>query len=322
MFTLADFMALNVRPDIQTQVINTIRMSSSFIETAVFQPIKSGSLRYTRRNTYPTVAARALNAAMPAESTGSFNTVTENLAIYSGQSRSDRAFIKMQNMSEVDTTTQLLTDLSTSLAKSMEADVFQGTGIVDMYGLNGRLTAIAGDQLFAIGADGVDITTSAANAQTGLRYLEHLVQVVAGPDNEKIIVMNRATFERYQHAGFLCGFTIVQDKNLLGNLMYTWRGIPIIIIERDATNTEILPTNETQGAAVTTCSSVYCIRWNTSEGCSLLTYENQGNPFDMEIDILPMTSGQAYVEVQVETLLGMAMKRDDAAARMTGIIIA
>src|SRR4030066_479607 len=123
MYTLAELISQNQRPDIRTDVIEIMRMSSYFLNTAQFKPIKSGQVRITRRNGYPTVGARALNGALTAESTGTFDNVFENLSVYNGYSTVDPAFIKFQNGSVLDAEAQCLNDLSIALAKKMEADI-------------------------------------------------------------------------------------------------------------------------------------------------------------------------------------------------------
>jgi hypothetical protein len=321
MYTLADFIALNERPQLFLNVINTIRMSSNFLDTAQYLPIAGGSARFTQRNTFPTVAARAINGALPAESTGTFNNVVENLSVYTGNSRIDPAYAKFQNKSETDLQTLAIMDQSKSLAKTFEADIFSGVGVDDISGFNQRLTAIGGEQLFALGVNGLDITASAANAQTFFDALFQLVGAVYGPDDEKIIVANRTTLQKIQSAASRLSYALASDKNSLGRQISLWGSTPFVLIERDSTNTEILPTNEVQGGSGAHCSSIYCIRWNSNEGATLLTLPGQGTGIDMSISVLPRASGQAYGEVVVETYMGLAMLRDDCAARMTGIIV-
>ena len=323
MYTLADFLSLNVTPDIRTMVIETMRLNSQLLNSLVFQPIKSGQARFTRRDTYPTTDARALNAALPAESTGGFDNINEFLAVYSGHGYVDRAFRKFENMAERDTIQQTLFDQSMSITKTIERDIFQGTGIDDIFGLNGRIALIAGDQLFAIGANGLDITASAANAIVGFEMLETLQSNVSGNNSQKVFLMNRQMESRFKIAAWLSGTQLYNDKDAIGNPITRYSGIPFIIVEEDAQGNQILPTTETQGASGATCSSVYCARLDTIDGMSMLTYEDgQGFPFDMDYDIVERVPGQAYGEVMVEAYVGMVLKRDDSVARCTGFIVA
>ena len=95
--------------------------------------------------------------------------------------------------------------------------------------------------------------------------------------------------------------------------LFSW----YIVLEYDSTNTLILPETETLGTS-SDCSSIYCVRWNTEEGTTLLT-SGMGNDFAWDVQVIAQEEGETYGTVFVEVDIGLAMKRTDSAARLRGL---
>jgi hypothetical protein len=286
------------------------------MDRALFKPISGLAEMFLRRNTYPTVTPRAINTTVTASS-GTYNQVTEGLSLYPGYDTVDIAFQASQN--KTDSMALKLQEQVTSVVKKAEYDVFNGTGTIDMLGINARLAGTS--QEVAIAANGLDISGSASDAEKGFLGLDEIIDLCFGPRAQKILYMNSRTLRKYTSASRQVNAVINDNTDAIGNQILTYGGIPIIVMENDTNNNPILSITETQGTS-SDCSSVYCVRWSIDDGFCLLTQQAPNNPDGMRIDYdmnswIPGNSFNG--EVKVQGYFGQKMGRPDCVARLTGL---
>lgn len=319
MLTLNDIIKTSSRPDIILSIIETMRINSQLLDTMVFVGINAGAVKLTRRLSFPTIQARNFNAAAVAESTAVFDNIIENIAIYTGRSEIDSASDVISGKTEETLLSQALQDLSVSMIKTVEKDLFQGTGASgDYIGVNSRLAVGPAEQLITTAVNGLQISLNVTNAKIFLMKLDEAIDSVFGTNEEKIIAMNRRTQRLMLAALRELNQQVFPTTDSLGRQVFLYGGCRIIIVENDSSNTLIIPNTETVDAS-NDCSSIYVFRWSSIDGMTMLIPNSANGVEPLKTNILSRMSGNQKSEVFLEGYYGLSFNRLDCASRLMGI---
>jgi len=168
---------------------------------------------------------------------------------------------------------------------------------------------------FAEATNGLKI--SGATSIQILDSMDALINATQGyPD---VIYSNKAVISSLQNAavtaaanGDFAGIfnmqTITVDGNRFQALMY--KNIPIISVERDSQDAEILPFTETEPGSATTGVSMFAVKWGENYSMAL-----QNTPLGARV--VPGDPGDTYI---TENALAIAYKHPKSVSQLQGIL--
>jgi hypothetical protein len=116
-----------------------------------------------------------------------------------------------------------------------------------------------------------------------------------------------AAARNYQVGGF-----ITWDVNTFGQRVYAYNDLPIIIVDKDNENNDILPFEEAATSGTSTATSIYCV----SFGEGMFTGIQGG---DMQVRDLGEIDSAPVYRTRVEWDCGIAIYHGKAAARLYSI---
>jgi hypothetical protein len=248
MLTILDAAKLNDNP-LASGVVEVIASHNPVLERLPFVNISGNAYRYNREGTLPGVAFRGYGEGYT-ESTSIINPQAENLTICGGDSDYDVALVK-QNAGQ---TNNLRAAHDAMKAKSLSLTwlktYFDGDSSAnpkEFDGLNRRLT---GSQLISLATGGGALT---------LAKVDELIDAVQGtPD---VLLMNKTM--RRKIGALASGTAAVQmSLDALGRPMSSYAGVPIGIVEDDASGTAILGFDEDDGSSNLDTCSMYAVKFD------------------------------------------------------------
>lgn len=289
---------------------------SNVLNRVPFEPIAGRAFSYNSEATLPAAAFRAVNAGYT-ESTGTFTTATESLAILGGEYVVDR-FLEQTSGGTVASLVAAQRDMKArSIAAKWGDTFFNGAVGVDANSFNGLKTRVTGGQVISSGTNGAAMNTDAATRTAFLDRLDALVGLVPGCEaiyaSDAVIAMIRTVFRNVTIANYTVDTLTGRPVDVP-----TWQGVPILSAGKKADQTQILAQNETQGSAVN-ASSIYAVRFARSEfDEGVMGITNGGLQVDppRELETKPSILGR------IEFYCGLAVMGQQAAARLTGVLAA
>jgi hypothetical protein len=220
-----------------------------FLRILNFVPIDGLTYEYATQVTLGGVAFRGINGTYNAD-TGVVNPSVEVLAIFGGLVKTDHQIASARGG---------VARTNAILAKTRKAGLFFDKYVIDgdpatidksFYGLKARLT---GNQLIDAGANGAALT---------LDLLDQLLDRVAGPNSEKVFVMNKADRRKTKQLILAAaGGAAVAD---VGKGVTSYDGASIEQLDEDGDEAPIIAKTETMGSSNVT-SSIYCVRPGKSQ---------------------------------------------------------
>jgi hypothetical protein len=284
---------------LQRGVIETFARNSAVLELLPFMEIAGNSYKYNQEGTLPGIAFRDINAAY-VESTGVINQSSEGLYILGGDVDVDRFLV--QTRGNIQDIRAIHTEMkSKALSLSWTKTFFKGDHVgspLEFDGLEKRLT---GGQVIYAGDNG---------AALKLSMLDELIDAVEGePD---ALFMSKSM--RRDVKKLLVGSVhyIENGSDAFGRPVSTYGGIPIRVIETDASGAEILGFGETRGSSNVT-ASIYAVRFGAESYVSGLR-NGTVNVRDLgELETKPC------FRTRIEFYCGCAVFHPRAAARLAGI---
>jgi hypothetical protein len=228
------------------------------------------------------------------------NPKTERLAIFGGLVEVDHQLAELKGG---------VARTNAILAKTRSAGLFfdrycvLGDSAVDAKQFDGLRVRIVGNQLITNAVDGAAVARA---------KVDELLDAVAGPNEGKVLVMNKAVRRGLKDALLAeAGGSGLVDVN--GSLT-SYDGAKIEVLDEDGDETPILDFNETCGES-NDCTSMYCIRPGQDPEGEWV----QGLMGNKMIDHKQL--GQVGTKVQdlVEMLGGLGIFHGRAAARLQGI---
>jgi len=296
MLTITEWAKLNPTP-LQSGVVEIFAAENPVLAALPFQNIAGNAFTYNVESALPGIAFRGFNEAY-AESTGIINPVTESLTIIGGDSDFDVAQIAMGTG---DNDTRAVHDAMKAKALTLAwlKTFFDGdtaTNAKEFDGLNKRLT---GDQVIPAGANG---------APLDLDLLDKLVDAVRGTPS--VLLMNKAM--RRAVIKLARGSSVLSvGPDLFGREVTSYSGVPLAVVEEDATGSDILGFDEAQGTDNAT-ASIYAVKFGPDALHGIQTAPISARDLG-EIDAKP-----AY-RTRIEWYSGLVIKHPRAVARLKGL---
>jgi len=286
---------------VRQAIIELYASSSEILRVLPFEGIPGNALRYNREETLPGIGFRGINEGYT-ESTGILNPITETLTIAGGDLDVDKFIIDTMGMDQRSVQEAMKVK---ALALNWTLQFIKGDSTTNPRVFDGLQARITGNQRIAAGS------TSGGDALSLIK-LDELIDQVQNPTH---LIMNKTMRRLLTQAArdTSVGGFITTTKDEFGRQLYMYADLPILIVENDNTDMQILNFNEACPAGGTaTGTSVYCVSF--SEG--MLTGIQNGG-IDAR-DLGELEAKPAY-RTRVEWYAGLSCYHGRAAARLWGI---
>ena len=286
---------------VRQAIIELYASSSEVLRVLPFEDIQGNALRYNREETLPGIGFRGINEGYT-ESTGILNPVTETLTIAGGDLDVDKFIIDTMGMDQRSVQEAMKVK---ALALNWTLQFIKGDSTTNPRVFDGLQARITGNQLIAAGG-------TANGDALSLMKLDELIDQVQNPTH---LIMNKTMRRLLTQAArdtSIGGF-ITTGKDEFGRQLYFYADLPILIVENDNTDLQILNFNEACPAGGTaTGTSIYCVSF--AEG--MLTGIQNGG-IDAR-DLGELEAKPAY-RSRVEWYAGLSCYHGRAAARIWGV---
>jgi hypothetical protein len=291
--TLLEAAKLNSGDVYKAGVIMKFAESSDILRLLPFQSIAGNSLRYNIEETLPGVGFRGVNGSYT-ESTGIINPQTESLHIIGGDLDVDKFLLK--TMGADQRTVQEGMKIK-AIALAWTREFIKGDSEADITTFDGLQKRLTGDALIP------------NHASAGPLSLAKLDEAIDAVDGANAILMNKAMRRRLTVAArtTAVGGNITYTIDEFGRQVARYNDIPIVIVDKDNTNTDILGFTE---ASSTT--SIYVV--NFGEGY-VQGLENGG----MDVADLGELDTKPVVRTRIEWYNGFGVFAPKSAARLKNI---
>jgi hypothetical protein len=289
--------ALNRDEELRATIMELYARSSDVLQYMPFENISGNALTFNREKTLPAVGFRGVNEAYT-EGTGVVDKVTESLAIAGGDLDVDKFLVDTSGMDQRAVQESMkVKALSLSLTKTF----IKGDVTSDHKSFDGLQVRCTGDQLIEAGAG------SLASLALSLVKLDELIDTVDEPTH---LLMNKTMRRRLSAAARLTtvGGYITYELDAFGRRVTRYNDLPIMVADKDETNTDIMPFNETNGTGITS-GSIYCLSFDDNGVVGLQNGE-------MDVRDLGEIDTQPVYRTRVEWYVSMAILRPRAAARL------
>ena len=229
-------------------VMQLFAQNSDLLQYMPFENIAGNALKFDREKTLPGVAFRGVNEAYT-ESTGEVEKIVESLAIAGGDLDVDVFLVKTGGANQRATQEALkIKALSLSLTKQ----IVKGDIATDPKGFDGLQVRCTGDQLVSAG-------TPTSGAALSLTKLDEIIDCV---EDATHLLMNKTMRRRLSAAARVStvGGYITYDLDAFGRRVTKYNDLPILIVDKDETNTDIMGFTETSPGSVTSSTtSIYAL---------------------------------------------------------------
>lgn len=290
MLTLTEALKLRQNP-LQAGVIEIFARTSPVLERIPFMNVAGNAYSFNVEKTLPGIAFRDYNATYT-EATGVVQQSTETLKIFGGTFRVDRALAKTQgNLND-------LRAVQTNMKVKAQAldwtkNFFKGDSSGTSKGFDGLEKRLTGKQVLDATAGGVT-----------LNDVDKLIDAVqGGPD---VLFMNKTARRKINALRRAAGQANEVVSDAFGRQIDAYAGIPIGIIETDATGDEILGFDETGDT-----TSIYAVKFGVGEWLSGLQAG--------EIEVIDLGLVDVWYQTLVEWICSFTIFHPKAAARLQGV---
>lgn len=221
--------------------------TSDILQVLPFNDISGNAIRFNREKTLPSTEFRKINAGYT-EDTGEVDNITDSLAIGGGDIDVDK-FLVDTTGSDIQASQEELK--IKSLALNITKEYIKGDITSDPYGFDGFQVRCTGDQRVNAGA-------GAAGDALTLTKLDELIDAVEDPTH---LAMNKTMRRRLSAAARSqsVGGYITYTEDSFGRRVTRYNDLPIIVIDKDEANTDIMPFTEAAGTGSAAAgTSIYC----------------------------------------------------------------
>ena len=293
--------AKQVENPIHSGIIEVFPRTSDILRVLAFENISGNALRYNREDTLPGIGFRGVNEAYT-ESTGVINPITEPLVIAGGDLDVDN-FIESTMGGNFRSQQETMKAAALSLAWTKA--FIKGDSASDPRSFDGLQARLTGDQLFYAG-------TTAGGDALSLTKLDELIDRVHKPTH---LIMSKSLRRRLTAAQrtYTVGGFVTFGLDEFGRTITKYNDLPILVMDKDETDTDILAFDEVGYVAGTaTSTSVYCV----SLGEGMLTGIQSGT---MKVTDLGELDSKPCKRTRIEWYSGMAVWHPRSACRLGGI---
>jgi len=289
--TLLEASKLSTGDVYRAGVLMKFAETSDILRVLPFTGIAGNSLKYNVEETLPGIGFRGINESFT-ESTGIINPQTENLAIAGGDLDVDKFIV--DTMGADQRAVQEAMKIK-ALALAWTKTFIKGDNTSEPREFDGLQVRLTGDALISNG------TTALSLAK-----LDEAIDAVDGATH---ILMNKTMRRLLTVAARTAavGGNITYSLNEFGQRVTEYNGIPILIVDKDNNNTDILGFTE-----ASTTTSIYLVSFG--EG-AVEGLENGG----MSVRDLGELEGKAAFRTRIEWYSCFGVFAPKTAARLSGI---
>lgn len=305
-------------------VLETFVQTSPILDRIPFMEIEGNAYAYNEEATLPGVAFRNVNEAYT-ESTGTVNQKSEKLVILGGDADVDR-FIQ-QTRSNINDQRAEQTSLKVkAISYKFQETFFNGDTAVDTKSFDGLKKRLTGAQVIDGGAKGLPIVgESNTDIHAFLDKLDELLAAVPGINGQNgAIYASAPIIRRIGSALRHVSLDTVLMEDIAGKRAIQWNGIPILEAGQTAAGAQILAANETitpdsgqSEAAVNNTSSIYAVKFGSSEGDQGVTGLTNGG---VQVEDLGQLQDKPAYRTRIEFYVGLGVFSGKAAARLKGVL--
>lgn len=295
-------LALGRDEALKATVMELFAKNSDLLQYMPFENIQGNALKFNREKMLPGVAFRGVNEGYT-ESTGEVEAVTESLAIAGGDLDVDVFLVKTGGVNQRTTQeTMKIKALSLSLTKAM----IKGCVVTDPKSFDGLQNRCTGDQLIE----------ATATTVYGALTLTKLDEVIDATEDATDLIMNKTMRRRLSAAARVStvGGYITYDLDAFGRRVTKYNDLPILIVDKDEDNSDIMAFDELgpNGSTKATSTSIYCVSFAENGVMGLQSSE-------MDVRDLGEQQSTPVYRTRVEWYLTLGMLRPRSASRLRGI---
>ena len=300
MLTLLEASKLKTDP-LQAGVVEIFAESSPVLQYLPFLNVQGSAYQFNTEQTLPGVAFRDFNQVYT-ESTGVVQHHTENLKVFGGSVKVDRALIRTQG-NEADLLEIQTRMKSKAAALDFTRNFFRGDVIADPLGFDGLQKRLTGAQVLDAGSTpGGDPLTLAA--------MDELLDTVQG--GADVIFCNKFMRRKINSLMRAAGQAVETVSDVFGRQIPSYAGIPIAVIESNASGAEILDFDEAApGGGTPACTSVYACRMAPAEYVSGLQCGG--------LEVIDLGMVQSWRQIDIEWVVSFTIFNGKSAARLRGL---
>ena len=287
--------------DLRATVMELYARSSDLMANMPFENIQGNALQFNREQTLPSVGFRGVNEAY-SEGTGKLERVTEALCIAGGDLDVDKFIVTTGGPGQRESQEAMKIK---ALSLSMTKNLIKGDVTSDPKSFDGLQVRCINDQLLSTGAP---LATVAA---LSLLKLDELIDTV---EDATHLVMNKNFRRRLSAAArlYTVGGYITYELDAFGRRVTYFNDLPIMVVDKDNENNDIMPHTETADDGGADGCSIYCVSFSENGVVGLQNGEMDVRDLG-EIDTKPV------FRTRVEWYISMAILRPRAAARLWNI---
>jgi len=290
---------------LKATIMELYARSSDVLQYMPFENITGNALTFNREKTLPTVGFRGVNEGYT-EGTGTIDRVTESLAIAGGDLDVDKFLIDTSGMDQRSVQEGMKVK---ALSLSLTSTFVKGSVINDAKSFDGLQTRMPLNA-----ADDRAICASSTAATACVMTLVKLDELIDAVDEPTHLLMNKTQRRRLSAAArdTAVGGYITYDLDQFGRRVTKYNDLPIIVVDKDNNNTDIMPFSETSAGGSLVTTSVYCLSFADNGVVGLQNGEMDVRDLG-EIDTKPV------FRTRIEWYVTMAIMRPKAAARLHSI---
>lgn len=294
--------AKGLEPGVERAMIELFAQNSDIIAALPLVAAPGGAYRYDREAALPGVAFRGINESYT-PTTGVVNPLVEQTFIAGGEIKVDKALIRRFGEKRRAREEKMQVK---ALTRAITEKIINGSNAAQVREFDGIKTRVTGPNVTA---------NSVANggAALSLYNLDRAIDKVVEPTH---IMMSKAMRTRLTQAGRNTGVGgyVAQTKNDFGQIITTYRGLPILVGYEDEVNDTVLfPFNEvTSGGGNATAASIYVASMKEGHFSGL-----QVAP--MEVKDLGEMDGSPHFLTRIEWDFGICLEHPSAIHRVTGV---
>lgn len=298
--TLIEAAKLNPGEVIKNAIIELYAGSSDILMNLPFEGINGNALKYNREGKLPGVGFRGVNEGYTA-STGILNPMTETLVIAGGDLDVDKFIITTQGANQRAVHEAMKVR---ALSLAWTAKFIKGDTASDPREFDGLQVRITGSQKIAAGA-------TANGTALSLEKLDEAIDQTLNPTH---LIMNKKMARRFNTAARntnVSGY-VTYDKDALGRRVTKYNDLPILTVDLDNDQNQIITNTEACTSGTATGTSIYVV----SMGDGMLTGIQNGS-IDVR-DLGELQTSPLY-RTRVEWYNGIAIYNGRAATRIWSI---
>lgn len=293
--------AKGLEPGVQRAFVEMFAMNSDLIAAMPLQSAPGGAYRYDREAVLPGVAFRGINESYTA-TTGVINPLVEQTFIAGGEIKVDIALIRRFGAQRRAREEKMQVK---KLVRTLSDKIINGanqTSVREFDGIKTRLT----------GVNVVHNSAASGGAAMSLYQLDRIIDKVTEPTH---ILMPKGMRTRLTQAGRNTGVGgyVAQTKDDFGQLITTYRGLPILIgYQNEADGALIDFTEVASGGGSAVTASVYVMSLKEGMFTGL-----QVAPMDVK-DLGEMQGEPKYL-TRIEWDFGICIEHPHAIYRLDSI---